>query len=101
MEKNHCKPSLSPEQAEALHRRRVEAGRKGGMARHPKTRYFYMDREAARAAGRKGSKISSRKGIANRPKKEDYGARMEVEREHKESDRMEELIKTIYGGHNG
>lgn len=28
-------------------------------------------------------------------------ARMEVEREHKESDRMEELIKTIYGGHNG
>lgn len=57
--KNHCKPSLSPEEAERQHQRRVEAGRKGGLVKCKKG--FACNRALAAEAGRKGGKISKRR----------------------------------------
>lgn len=60
--KNHYEPSLSPEEAERRHQRRVEAGRKGGSVKCKKG--FACNRALAAEAGSKGGKIS-RKGLKN------------------------------------
>lgn len=60
--KNHCKPSLSPEEAERRHKKFVEGGRKGGSVKCKKG--FACNRALAAEAGRKGGKIS-RKGPKN------------------------------------
>lgn len=41
-------------------------GRKGGQQNHPETRYFHINRQAAREAAKKGG-IVSRRGKAKTP----------------------------------
>lgn len=42
----------------------VKVGALGGSVRHPETRHFHINPEAARKAGAKGGKIS-RRGVSN------------------------------------
>ena len=55
---NHCKPSSSleteAERRERLHQARVEAGRKGGSVKRPKTRWFALHPDLAKKCSKKG-----------------------------------------------
>lgn len=70
---NHCNPSSSleteAERRERIRRVRAEAGRKGGLVKHPKTRWFALHPELAKKCSEKG--VEARK--LKRKEKRDGG----------------------------